>query len=206
MRSSASNVAGCRDGCSGRISRDPRNLQSPSFCGDFRLGQRDARRSAAGGVVPATGTPQAAALQLKSIYIKKIARDFPMSAWDYAAFAVAAGALVAIVVPLYIERKRHERTQQVFVPSLREELDRGWRNSTSKWAYIARHGWRGSTAYSRSRWCSSSGRSVARLATLCRINAKKTSLASLCASSGALMLIPPLRNRTCSEGDLNLPS
>ena len=62
---------------------------------------------------------------MKSMYIKKIARDFPMSAWDYAAFAVAAGALVAMVVPLYIERKRHERTQQVFAPSLREELDRG---------------------------------------------------------------------------------
>jgi len=62
---------------------------------------------------------------MKSIYIKKIARDFPMSAWDYAAFAVAAGALVAMVVPMYIERKRHERTQQVFAPSLREELDRG---------------------------------------------------------------------------------
>lgn len=62
---------------------------------------------------------------MKSINIKTIARDFPLSAWDYAAFAVAAGALVAMVVPLYIERKRHERTQQVFAPSLREELDRG---------------------------------------------------------------------------------
>ena len=62
---------------------------------------------------------------MKSIHIEKIARDFPLSAWDYAAFAVAAGALVAMVVPLYSERKRHERTQQVFAPSLREELDRG---------------------------------------------------------------------------------
>lgn len=62
---------------------------------------------------------------MKSLYIERIARDFPMSAWDYAAFAVAAGALVVMVVPLYIERKRHERTQQVFAPSLREELDRG---------------------------------------------------------------------------------
>lgn len=61
----------------------------------------------------------------KSIFIEKIARDFPMSPWDYAAFAVAAAALVAMIVPIYSERKRHERTQNVFAPSLREELDRG---------------------------------------------------------------------------------
>ena len=36
----------------------------------------------------------------KSIHIEKIARDCPMSAWDYAAFAVAAGALVAMVAPM----------------------------------------------------------------------------------------------------------
>jgi hypothetical protein len=50
---------------------------------------------------------------------------FGMSAWDYAGFAVVAGALVAIVVPMYLERKKHERTQEIFAPSLREELDRG---------------------------------------------------------------------------------
>src|SRR5580698_8144059 len=50
---------------------------------------------------------------------------FPMSAWDYAGFAVTAGALLAIVVPMYLERRKHERTQEVFAPSLREELDRG---------------------------------------------------------------------------------
>jgi hypothetical protein len=50
---------------------------------------------------------------------------FPMSAWDYAGFAVAAGAILAIVVPMYFERKRHERAQEIFAPSLREELDRG---------------------------------------------------------------------------------
>jgi len=65
------------------------------------------------------------AFLMKSIHIGKIARDFPMSAWDYTAFAVAAGALVAMVVPMYAERKRHERTQEVFAPSLREELERG---------------------------------------------------------------------------------
>jgi hypothetical protein len=51
--------------------------------------------------------------------------DFGMSGWDYAGFAVVAGALLAIVVPLYLERKKHERTQEIFAPSLREELDRG---------------------------------------------------------------------------------
>jgi L-asparagine transporter-like permease len=50
---------------------------------------------------------------------------FPMSAWDHAGFAVVAGALLAIVVPMYLERKEHERTQEIFAPSLREELDRG---------------------------------------------------------------------------------
>ncbi len=61
----------------------------------------------------------------KSMHIEKIGRDFPMSVWDYMAFAVAAGALVAMIVPMYAERKRHERTQEVFAPSLREELQRG---------------------------------------------------------------------------------
>jgi hypothetical protein len=50
---------------------------------------------------------------------------FGMSAWDYAGLAIAAAALLAIVVPMYLERKKHERTQEIFAPSLREELDRG---------------------------------------------------------------------------------
>ncbi len=50
---------------------------------------------------------------------------FAMSAWDYAGLAVAAGALLAMVVPLYRERKKHERAQEIFAPSLRDELDRG---------------------------------------------------------------------------------
>lgn len=50
---------------------------------------------------------------------------FGMSAWDYAGFAVAAGALLALVASLYRERKKHERTQEIFAPSLREELDLG---------------------------------------------------------------------------------
>jgi hypothetical protein len=51
--------------------------------------------------------------------------SFGMSAWDYAGFAAVAGALLGIVVPMYLERKKHERTQEIFAPSLREELDRG---------------------------------------------------------------------------------
>jgi len=65
------------------------------------------------------------AFYYKSLNIKKLARDFPMSAWDYLAFAIAAGSLLAIVVLMYLERKKHERTQKIFAPSLREELDRG---------------------------------------------------------------------------------
>ncbi len=61
----------------------------------------------------------------KSIHIKKIARDFPMSGWDYMAFAVATGSLLAVVTIMYSVRKKHERMQNVFAPSLREELERG---------------------------------------------------------------------------------
>ena len=50
---------------------------------------------------------------------------FAMSAWDYAGLAVAAAAILALVVPLYRERKKHERAQEIFAPTLREELDRG---------------------------------------------------------------------------------
>jgi hypothetical protein len=50
---------------------------------------------------------------------------FPMSAWDYAGFALAAGALLVVVATMYAERKKHERTQEIFAPTLREELDRG---------------------------------------------------------------------------------
>lgn len=50
---------------------------------------------------------------------------FAMSAWDYAGLAVAAGAMLALVAPLYLERRKHERAQKIFAPTLREELDRG---------------------------------------------------------------------------------
>ena len=65
------------------------------------------------------------AFYFKSLNIKKLARDFPMNAWDYTAFAIASFSLVALAAILYMERKKHEQTQNVFAPSLREELDRG---------------------------------------------------------------------------------
>jgi hypothetical protein len=45
---------------------------------------------------------------------------------------LAAGALVAMVASRYTERKKHERTQEIFVPSLREKLERGMAQPTSK--------------------------------------------------------------------------
>lgn len=51
--------------------------------------------------------------------------DPQMSIWDGAALAAAVGAALAIVVPMYRERRKHEGTQNVFAPSLREELERG---------------------------------------------------------------------------------
>ena len=48
-----------------------------------------------------------------------------MSVWDGAALvAVIAGATV-MAVRVHAERRRHERTQRVFAPSLREELEQG---------------------------------------------------------------------------------
>jgi di/tricarboxylate transporter len=51
--------------------------------------------------------------------------DPRMSVWDGVALAGAAIAVVAVAVSRYIQRRRHERTQNVFAPSLREELERG---------------------------------------------------------------------------------
>jgi len=48
-----------------------------------------------------------------------------MDASDYTAFAIASVSLLALAAILYMERKKHEQTQNVFAPSLREELDRG---------------------------------------------------------------------------------
>ncbi len=51
--------------------------------------------------------------------------DPPMTVWDGLALIAAAAASVALVVPMYRERKRHEQAQNVFAPTLREELERG---------------------------------------------------------------------------------
>ncbi|MEP7365419.1 MAG: hypothetical protein ABI972_19365 [Acidobacteriota bacterium] len=51
--------------------------------------------------------------------------DPQMSIWDGGALAAAVVAALAVVVPMYRERRRHEGTQNVFAPSLREELERG---------------------------------------------------------------------------------
>lgn len=48
-----------------------------------------------------------------------------MSIWDGAALAAAVGAALAVVVPMYRQRREHEGTQNVFAPSLRQELERG---------------------------------------------------------------------------------
>ena len=45
--------------------------------------------------------------------------------WDGVANLIAGTAALAVAVPAYIERKKHERTQTVFAPSLRQELERG---------------------------------------------------------------------------------
>ncbi len=51
--------------------------------------------------------------------------DPPMTVWDGAALIAAATASLALIVPMYRERKRHEHSQNVFAPTLREELERG---------------------------------------------------------------------------------
>jgi hypothetical protein len=62
---------------------------------------------------------------VKSRYIEKIGRDFPMATGDYIAFAVGAASLLSALLTMHAELKKHERTQNVFAPSLREELARG---------------------------------------------------------------------------------
>jgi len=51
--------------------------------------------------------------------------DPQMSVWDGVALAIAMGAAMAVAASMYIQRRKHERTQNVFAPSLREELERG---------------------------------------------------------------------------------
>jgi uncharacterized membrane protein len=51
--------------------------------------------------------------------------DPQMSIWDGAALVAGVGAAFAVVTAMYRERRKHEGTQNVFAPSLREELERG---------------------------------------------------------------------------------
>jgi cytochrome bd-type quinol oxidase subunit 2 len=51
--------------------------------------------------------------------------DPQMSIWDGAALVAGVGAALAVVARMYRERRKHEGAQNVFAPSLREELERG---------------------------------------------------------------------------------
>ena len=51
--------------------------------------------------------------------------DPQMSIWDGAALVAGVGAALAVVAQMYRERRKHEDAQNVFAPSLREELERG---------------------------------------------------------------------------------
>ena len=51
--------------------------------------------------------------------------DPQMSIRDGAALLAGVGAALAVVAQLYRERRKHEDVQNVFAPSLREELERG---------------------------------------------------------------------------------
>ena len=51
--------------------------------------------------------------------------DPQMSIWDGAALVAGVGAAVAVVARMYRERRKHEGAQNIFAPSLREELERG---------------------------------------------------------------------------------
>jgi hypothetical protein len=60
-----------------------------------------------------------------AFYFKDAANDFPMNAWDGLAFLVAAIAIALCASSMYASRRKHERKQSVFAPSLRQEIERG---------------------------------------------------------------------------------
>jgi uncharacterized membrane protein (DUF485 family) len=64
------------------------------------------------------------AFYAKTVYRMRIT-DPLMSVWDGALLVLAMAAVLAVVVPMYTDRRKHERGQDVFAPSLREELERG---------------------------------------------------------------------------------
>ncbi|HEY4356328.1 MAG TPA: hypothetical protein VGN16_11310 [Acidobacteriaceae bacterium] len=56
-------------------------------------------------------------------YFKDASHDFPMTVWDGVAFFVGVAALGGVAAPLCLVRSRHERRQEVFAPTIREEID-----------------------------------------------------------------------------------
>jgi di/tricarboxylate transporter len=60
-----------------------------------------------------------------AFYFKPAANDFPMNAWDYLVFLIAASALVLGASSMFTRRRKHEQEQSVFAPSLRQEIERG---------------------------------------------------------------------------------
>jgi hypothetical protein len=79
-----------------------------------------------------------------AFYFKDPANDFPMNAWDGLAFLVAAIAIVLSASSMYTSRRKHEKDQSVFAPSLRQEIERGiaqidFETSTGTvvWRYVA---------------------------------------------------------------------
>jgi hypothetical protein len=60
-----------------------------------------------------------------AFYFKNPANDFPMNAWDGLAFLVAATSIVLCASSMYASRRKHEKDQNVFAPSLRQEIERG---------------------------------------------------------------------------------
>jgi hypothetical protein len=60
-----------------------------------------------------------------AFYFKDPANDFPMNAWDGLAFLIAAIAIVLLASSMYASRRKHEKDQRLFAPSLRQEIQRG---------------------------------------------------------------------------------
>jgi hypothetical protein len=58
-------------------------------------------------------------------YFKDPVDAFPMNSWDVLAFLVAASAIVLCASSMYASRRKHEKDQSVFAPSLRQEIERG---------------------------------------------------------------------------------
>ena len=51
--------------------------------------------------------------------------SFLMNSWDDVAFIVAAISIVYCASSMYMSRRKHEKDQSVFAPSLRREIERG---------------------------------------------------------------------------------